>query len=295
MDNLKAFCTQRSYKQAAHVLLSISDLSSYFKDYERIPQISEIIKEKNSIIETLKLQLKDEFSLYFKNMSNQSQEVLKDACILVEALGHDFKEKVVNMAVARVLDDYKELFERRDNKTLESIEKRYVWFGRQLQDFRSTHIAIFPHYWGILCFVVNEFCGITSIHASQILPTIQNNDEMVVPMIKALQSTINFENAMYKELKAEYEQYLTDSGSHRISGIPNIKGSISKCFEEFTRPYVEKEKKDLSDNIFKELAKDLDVKNKFVGGNEELNILNSSLVMFNKIKFLIERLVNKGI
>lgn len=271
------------------MLLSISDLSSYFKNYERIPQINDIIKEKDTIINTLKLQLKDEFSLYFKNMSNQTNEVLRDACVLVEALGHDFKEKVVDMAVDCVLSSYKELFERRDNKTLDSIEKRYVWFGRQLQDFRNTYISIFPHYWGILCFIVNEFCGITSIHVSQILPTIQNNDDLVVPMIKALQSTINFENAMYKELKSEYEQYLNESSGHKISGIPNIKGSISKCFENFTTPYVEKEKKDLSDSIFKELDRDLDVKDKFVMNNEELNILNSSLVMFNKIKFLIER------
>lgn len=286
---MKTFSTQRNYKQAAHVLLSITDLSNYFKSYEKIPQINDVIKEKNTIINTLKLQLKDEFSLYFKNMSNQPTSVLQDACILIEALGSDFKEKIIAMAVDSVLSSYKDLFERRDNKTLDSIEKRYVWFTRQLQDFKNTHVSIFPHYWGILCFIVNEFCGITSIHVSQILPSIENNDEAVVPMIKALQATINFENAMYKELKSEYEQYLNDKTAHKISGIPNIKGSISKCFENYTQPYVQKEEKDLADNIFKELNKDLEARDKFVPNNEELNILNSSLIMFNKIKFLIDR------
>ena len=36
------------------------------------------------------------------------------------------------MAVNQLLNPYKELFERRDSKNIESIEKRYVWFSRSL-------------------------------------------------------------------------------------------------------------------------------------------------------------------
>lgn len=118
-------------------------------------------------------------------------------------------------------------------------------------------------------------------------------------MIRALQATINFENAMYKELKSEYEQYLkgpdSTSNVNRISGIPKIKGSISKCFEHFTKPYVDKEEKDLREAVFKELTADLDKKDKFVETSDDLNILNSSLVMFNKIKYLIDRCVKQGL
>lgn len=121
----------------------------------------------------------------------------------------------------------------------------------------------------------------------------RETDDSVVAMIRALQATINFENAMYKELKSEYEQYLKGTESagniNRISGIPKIKGSISKCFENFTKPYVDKEEKDLRDAVFKELAVDLEKKDKFVENSDDLNILNSSLTMFNKIKYLIDR------
>ena len=73
------------------------------------------------------------------------------------------------MAVDSILIPYRELYERWDTKNLQSIEKWYVWFSRALNDFRNKYIDIFPHYWGILCFIVNEFCGETSIHVSEIL------------------------------------------------------------------------------------------------------------------------------
>lgn len=169
LNNLKVCASDRNYRQAAQILLSISDLSNYFKTYEKIPQISDVLKEKDGVLSGLKLQLRDEFSLHFKNMSSHSNEVLYDACLLAEALGKSSKDEIINMAVETVLSGYRELYERRDNKTLDSIEKRYAWFVRTLADFKSKYITIFPHYWGILCFIINEFCGLTSIHVNEIL------------------------------------------------------------------------------------------------------------------------------
>ena len=168
---MKVFATDRNYKQAAQILLSIGDLSNYFKTYEKIPQISDVLKEKETVFSALKLQLRDEFSLHFKNMSSHSNEVLYDACLLAEALGKTSKDEIINMAVETVLSGYRELYERRDNKTIDSIDKRYAWFVRALADFKSKYLAIFPHYWGILCFIINEFCGLTSIHVNEILQT----------------------------------------------------------------------------------------------------------------------------
>lgn len=169
LNNLKVYSTDRNYKQAAQILLSIGDLSNYFKTYEKIPQISDVLKEKEAVFSALKLQLRDEFSLHFKNMSSHSNEVLYDACLLAEALGKSSKDEIIHMAVETVLSGCRELYERRDNKTMESIEKRYAWFVRTLADFKTKYVPIFPHYWGILCFIIHEFCALTSIHVNEIL------------------------------------------------------------------------------------------------------------------------------
>ena len=176
---------------------------------------------------------------------------------------------------------------------MENVEKRYIWFNRALKDFKNKSEEIFPHYWGIQCFIVNEFCGITSIQMIKILTGLEQNNEAVISLIKALQATLKFETSAYEDLKAEYEQYVQLKSEmdnpHRITGIPNIKGTISKCFEEFTAPYVKKEETDLQELVTRETVKDLERKDKATGGTEELNLLNSSLVMFNKMKFLLDR------
>jgi len=130
-----------------------------------------VLKDKETLLNALNTQIKDEFSLHFKNMGSHPNEVLYDACLLAEALGKQSKNDIIKMAVDTVLHGYRELFERRDNKTIDSIEKRYAWFLRTLADFKSKYIEIFPHYWGILCFIINEFCGLTSIHVNEILQT----------------------------------------------------------------------------------------------------------------------------
>lgn len=211
----------------------------------------------------------------------------------MEAVGKDFKKDITSICIKSVLTPYRELYEQKDQQTLDNIEKRYIWFNRALKDFKNKSDEIFPHYWGIQCFIVHEFCGITSVQVNQILSRLAQTDEEVISLIKALQATLKFETSAYEELKAEYEQYvqLKSEGEnpHRISGIPKIRGTISKCFEEFTGPYVRKEETDLEDHVMREATKDLEKKDKATGGTEDLNLLNSSLVMFNKIKFLLDR------
>lgn len=87
---------------------------------------------------------------------------MRDACSLIEVFGNDFKNEIIKMAVNQILIPYKELFERRDQKNIDTIEKRFVWFSRSLQDFKNKYAEIFPHYWGILTYIVYEFCAETS-------------------------------------------------------------------------------------------------------------------------------------
>lgn len=86
---------------------------------------------------------------------------------------------------------------------------------------------------------------------------------------------------MQKELQNEYEQYVGKNlRNFAIKSIPNIRGTISKQFENFTDPYVERESKDLHEAIFKELDSDLSKKAKYTSNIDEHHILGSSIVMF---------------
>lgn len=201
--------------------------------------------------------------------------------------------EIIGIATDSIITPYKETHSSVEQKQIAQVEKRYVWFTRALKDFKKKSENLFPHYWGVQCFILNEFCVETALQVTEMLSRLESSEQNVIQLIKALQATIKFEGVAHSDLKSEYEQYISlkkeDHNPHRISIIPNIKGSISKCFEEFTSPYIQKEEKDLRAAVLKELRADLDKKNKWTAGSEDLNLLSSSMVMFNNIKFLLDR------
>ena len=282
LEALKKATQEGSYRTASSILLSINDLATYFKPYEKIQQISEELEEKNSTLRNLRLKLQDEFSLYFKQMSNKSEEALREACVLVEAVGPDFKKEIIKAAVDSVLVPYSEVFDRRENKALNSMDKRFAWFERALNEFRSKYGNIFPKHWAVPCYIVHEFCGITSVHVNEMLLSQPNSEEQIILLITALKKTISFETDMQKRLSEEFDQYLK-------SEIPKVKGAISRFFENHTQAYVDQEEKDLREAVQKELNLDLQKPEKFKESAEELNVLGSSFVLFTKVKQLLDR------
>lgn len=201
--------------------------------------------------------------------------------------------EIIGIATESLITPYKETHQSVESKDVKNMEKRYVWFTRALKEFKKKSEDLFPHYWGVQCFILNEFCVETSLQVTEMLSKMGGSEHQVIDLIKALQATIKFEGVAYDDLKSEYEQYISlkkeEENPHRISIIPNIKGSISKCFERFTGPYIAKEEKDLRKAVLSELRRDLEKKDKWVVGSEDLNLLGSSMVMFNNIKFLLER------
>jgi hypothetical protein len=217
-----------------------------------------------------------------------------------------------------VLKSYRDVYSKSENSNLENVEQRYSWFSREMREFNKKFSQAFPNYWGVLTFIAHEFCGVTRVHMMNILD--KSGSQMDVKnLLNALRATIKFENKLYEDLRKEYQQYIDrpdtnaqrkntaiDAGTdvqqsldeddekaleeqYRISNIPKIKGSISSCFEMHMKPYVDTEKSELQDGILKELAGDFQDPEKNCLQSEDLPILNSSLIMFTKIKHLLNR------
>jgi len=89
------------------------------------------------------------------------------------------------------------------------------------------------------------------------------------------------------DLDADDEKVLEEH--YRISQIPKIKGSISSCFEMHMKPYVDTEEAELREGVIKEISNDFEDPEKNCLQSEDLAILNSSLIMFTKIKHLLNR------
>lgn len=132
-------------------------------------------------------------------------------------------------------------------------------------------------------------------------------EDDVVLLLNALRSTLAFEQKIHLDLRKQYQQYLDESYTeeqkkkdpslkYRVSSLYKVNGAISECFEMYMQPYVDKEQADLMDPTLAELKEDLvdPVSNSLE--TEGVKILNSSMLMFSKIKHLLKRAssISKG-
>lgn len=72
LENLKSNFQNKNYKNSSENMKTIILLAEFFKPYQEISQVETTLRDKNKILNSLKLQLKDEFILFFKNFSDMS-------------------------------------------------------------------------------------------------------------------------------------------------------------------------------------------------------------------------------
>ena len=124
MEKIKTLCKERNYNDAVGCLKGINILSNFFKPHASIPQVNAAMKEKDEIINKMKLQITDDFSYFFKEISDMDHNNLIHACKLAEVLGRKFRDEVIHIAENFVLKSYKEQYGKAENSNLESVEQR---------------------------------------------------------------------------------------------------------------------------------------------------------------------------
>ena len=297
LDNLRDFCADREYDEAANCLKGINDLLTFFKPFESIPQIKEMIEERDLILTKAKDQIKDDFSMFFKGTSNLSTDTLKNGCHLVEIIGPKFRNDIMMMPAELILEPYRKIYSKPENNTVKNIEQRYAWFVKELREFNEKYAQAFPHYWGLINYITQNFATTTRVHIAEMLSAGGvSSAEDVRSLTNALLETKKFEQKIAADLAREYQQYLgeersdkDDKQQYRINQLYKIRGSISACFEGNMRPYVDSERQELESSVRADLQRDLADPGAHSLETEQISILNSALFMFNKMKHLINR------
>lgn len=49
IEQLRQFCINKQYREAAHLIEATEELCNYFKDYKDIPQIADLKKERDHL------------------------------------------------------------------------------------------------------------------------------------------------------------------------------------------------------------------------------------------------------
>uniref|UniRef100_A0A7S1XQR9 Vps53 N-terminal domain-containing protein n=1 Tax=Phaeomonas parva TaxID=124430 RepID=A0A7S1XQR9_9STRA len=231
VDQLQQKTEERYYKEAANLLGAVRQLLHHFDGYAAIPKIAEIKEMVDIIKARLTTQIHeafDEIGQLAAGVADVDMDVsgggspsgafssLKEACLVVDALGAEARKTQVDKFCREQLAPYKKLFGRDtapdpDAATLEQVERRFAWFKRLLRGIDDRFGAVFPEGWKVTHRLTLQFMAATR---EQLLALLEDREtsmsstpdldeeQQVEVLLRALQKCLAFE----REMAARFEE-----------------------------------------------------------------------------------------
>ncbi|KAF8819534.1 Vps53 family, N-terminal protein [Cardiosporidium cionae] len=294
LDQLRDFATNRQYKDAANLILAARELSQHFQDLLAIPKIHTMMTEKDSIFSELKLQLQEDFDSIF-DADEETIGNLPDACLTIDAISLEFRREIVTKFCLKLLEVYKILFSvENEAGGLESVNRRYIWLRRSLNEFEKKYSIYFLPSWNVQCFFAEHFCHITRQHMKNKFTESHSGSYNARLSLKYADEEIlgNLSNV----LSTHAEKESAAIKDH----IPRFQGIISECFEAYLGPWIRLEEKIFTDLLELFITEDQMIGQKDDGhmDNSEEDedvesmprfIYNSAFQIFNAFKACINR------
>lgn len=287
LNQLEELYKQRQYYSIAGLLGATSELLKTLNECSDIPSIQQLKKQREQIAGRLRIQILEDF----RDMENRENEVLAEACHVVDELGLEFRRDVCRLLCDHFLIPYTHLFgPGQMHAGFEHIDRRYAWLRRTLRDYNQNRSAVFPAEWQLPALITWEFCLHTKEHIGVLLDNYASDTSVLVT---ALQKTLQFEKDITKRFQAQslvsdkpqeidlrpslgnYEERKYSSPEREVSPLPKFEGVISAIFDPYLTRYCEHEEEKLRENVEQYLAEDT---------TGEGTILQSGIRLFNSIK-----------
>ena len=178
VDQLDYMARKREYREAANLLNAVNQLSSHFEQYTGVPKVDELRKAVSDTRRALKSQVLEDFRDIQAPSSTEDDDAgddydrdqLHDACLVVDALGHEVKSRITERFCCDQLSNYDGIFRSGGPEdTLEAVERRYSWWRRKLRSYEKTFATIFPGRWEVDKELCVDFAKRTRRHLEKIL------------------------------------------------------------------------------------------------------------------------------
>ncbi|CAG8483524.1 16677_t:CDS:10 [Rhizophagus irregularis] len=248
VDQLRIMAHMKQYKETSQLLQAVLQLASYFKSYKSIKQIAELLISIVTFQNELKKQIFEDFESSFTSDGNLTVQTapLGDACLVVDIMGQDVKNQLINWYCERQLKEYKRIFRGSDEiASLDNTSRRYAWIKRVLKSFDEEQADIFPLHWNVSEVLCSKFCEITREDLVKTLSR-AGNELDVKTLLKNLQLTLEFENQLLKRFA-----YMEKPPQASVNSLPkyNFNKSISISFEPYLGLYIDAEDKNIAEMI----------------------------------------------
>jgi vacuolar protein sorting-associated protein 53 len=278
VGQLQVHTAAKSYDEAAPVLEAAIHVFTFFADYSRVPKVSELAREVESVRGELSEMIRQDFEdlieavtpqdmsfqegggrdaekvlslteLHSKDESSSSRSLtegqtltLSAACECIDSLGPKERKNILRSFNGKQLKSYKWIFRPNSQlgDALESIDKRYAWFRRSLSLIEDKFGRVLPKRWRVAHRLCVEYCESTRTDVERILN--QFDPPSSAPpelLLRALLKTIAFEKEMSKRFESG-DLKVESSGPSAGQGAFNDEDDEDEVWDESAPLYNDK-------------------------------------------------------
>ncbi len=242
VGQLELLAQEYQYRETANLLDAVKQLLAHFDKYNLIPLISDI----RTRVDVIQIDLKKHVHYAFREIGQLVDTVsdlnsavyselpgnmksLSDACLVVDALGILARKELLDEFVQLQLVPYEKLFgPDKQHFTLDQVERRWAWFKRLLKNVDSKFSNICPAHWKLPLKLCLEFSERTKSHLILLLTAMESKDQTDVhSLLKALQSTLRFEQEMNSRFSNDLKQSLPSTNNLTVTTTLSINSNVS--------------------------------------------------------------------
>jgi hypothetical protein len=213
-EQLKALGKSRQYGECAQLVAAVVQLVGHFKSYRSVEQIAALHRSIAALQGELLEQILDDFEkAWAVDEIQDRRNMLMEGCLVMDALGDQAKQRLVNWYCNTELREYRKVFRGNDEAgSLDNISRRYSWFNRVLKTYDNHHANIFPPHWRMGEMLANAFCEGTRDDFKAILQRqVKRNDGQTMDvnlLLSCLQETLNFEHSLERRFNNEVSHHV---------------------------------------------------------------------------------------
>lgn len=273
---LQQLCETQQYRDAASTLQAVEALLSFFVRFHSVPCILQQRTLTDSLREKLHKMVMSEYEAAFQRPRwDASTSALPDAALVVDALGPEVRDKLMEWYCTRQLREYRRVFRAVDEAgQLDNVPRRYAWIRRLLRTYADEHAQAFLPAWHVERRLLVLFCDITHDDMRSVLVREQPRLHVDV-LLNALHSTNEFEASVARQFGFHAER------------------PISSAFTPYLGVYVDAQDRQLSE-MLAQMAASSQAATTDTSADEPVRVLVSSTELVTLYRQALERCASLG-
>lgn len=232
LRELELMVDQNEFGECADRLLALSSLLEYFLDFHDNDILNDIRSRFTNLRDVIKKKLAQEFNE--KLLGERVDSSISPAFKAVDAIGSQYRDKVINDFVKKFLHSYSQTFKK---SPLSEIDRRYNWLKQRIDYFNLDYAKVFPPEWRVPYYITKEFCTMTRKDINSLL---KKKKPDLSEFRRGFERTSKFEKAIAESFKVEE---ITETGEHNMKPANEFNGYIGRVFSQHSDLYLEGESK----------------------------------------------------